>query len=128
MNMGMGIACDLGWKLAAAMRYGGRGLLKSFTADRRPVVLRNVKHSGVHMRVHSAVAQFFEGGDPHRADCPQRRAKRYEWPGSRGRHVFLSDGAAIFHHFGIVKCGQSSDVAQRRSFAFGSSQEHQSPG
>ena len=84
MNMGIGDVYDLGWKLVGAMRYGGRGLLKSYTADRRPVVLRNVKHSGVHMRVHSAVAQFFEGGDPHRVDCPQRRAKRYEWPGSEG--------------------------------------------
>jgi FAD-dependent monooxygenase len=70
MNMGIGDAYDLGWKLAAAMQYGGRGLLESYTVERRPVALRNVEHSGVHMKVHSDVAQFFEGGDPHRVDWP----------------------------------------------------------
>lgn len=68
MNMGIGDAYDLGWKLAATMQYGGRGLLESYTAERRPVALRNVEHSGVHMRVHSDVAELFEGGDPHRVD------------------------------------------------------------
>ncbi|KAF2827184.1 hypothetical protein CC86DRAFT_466010 [Ophiobolus disseminans] len=72
MNMGIGDAYDLGWKLAAAMQYGGRGLLQSYEAERRPVALRNVEHSGVHMQVHSSVAQFFEGGDPHRVDWPTK--------------------------------------------------------
>jgi FAD-dependent monooxygenase len=70
MNMGIGDAYDLGWKLAVAMKYGGRGLMESYTSERRPVALRNVEHSGVHMKVHSDVAQFFEGGDPHRVDWP----------------------------------------------------------
>lgn len=70
MNMGIGDAYDLGWKLAAAMQYGGRGLLESYTDERRPVALRNVEQSGVHMKVHSDVAQFFQGGDPHRVDWP----------------------------------------------------------
>lgn len=68
MNMGIGDAYDLGWKLAAAMQYGGHGLLQSYEAERRPVALRNVERSGVHMQVHQSVATFFEGGDPHRVD------------------------------------------------------------
>lgn len=151
MNMGIGDAYGLGWKLAAAMQYGGLGLLQSYEAERRPVAMRNVEHSGVHMQVHQSVAQFFEGGDPHRVDWPTKegealrqrlhdhyqehdgenkdfgiemgyvyescilpkpvpeevkprwRASQYTpstWPGSRAPHVFLSDGSAIFDHFG----------------------------
>jgi hypothetical protein len=152
MNMGVGDVYDLGWKLAATMQYGGRGLLESYTSERRPVALRNVEHSGVHMKVHSEIAQFFEGGDPHRVNWPTEEGKAlrnrlhehyqehdgenkdfgiemgyiYEscvlqtpqpdevkppfraaqytpstWPGSRAPHVFLSDGSAIFDHFGM---------------------------
>jgi FAD-dependent monooxygenase len=42
MNMGVGDVYDLGWKLAATMQYGGRGLLESYTSERRAVALRNV--------------------------------------------------------------------------------------
>lgn len=151
MNMGIGDAYDLGWKLAAAIQYGGPALLESYEAERRPVALRNVEHSGVHMEVHSSVARFFAGVDPHLVDQstaegralrarlhehyqahdgenkdfgiemgyiyesrvlqkPQKgevkpawRASQYTpstWPGSRAPHVLLSDGSAIFDHFG----------------------------
>ncbi|MDI1364343.1 MAG: FAD-dependent monooxygenase, partial [bacterium] len=37
MNMGIGDAVDLGWKLAAVLQdWGGPGLLKSYEAERRP--------------------------------------------------------------------------------------------
>ena len=37
MNTGIGDACDLGWKLAAALHgFGGPGLLASYDAERRP--------------------------------------------------------------------------------------------
>jgi FAD-dependent monooxygenase len=75
MNMGIGDAYDLRWKLAAAMQYGGRGLLESYTSERRSVALCNVDHSVVHMKVHSDVAQFFEGGDSHRVDWPTKEGE-----------------------------------------------------
>jgi hypothetical protein len=151
MNMGIGDAYDLGWKLAGTINYAGPGLLKSYEAERRPVALRNVEHSGRHMEVHQSVAQFLEGGDSHRVDHPTEEGERvrrnihehyqthdgenkdfgiemgyiYEsnvvqkpepdelkpkwqaseytpstWPGSRPPHVFLSDGSALFDHFG----------------------------
>tara|TARA_R110002003_G_scaffold40_3_gene2578 strand:+ start:3073 stop:4263 length:1191 start_codon:yes stop_codon:yes gene_type:complete len=70
MNMGIGDAYDLGWKLAAAMHYGGPELLTSYELERRPVAVRNIEHSGQHMQVHLSVAQFFEGQNPDCIDEP----------------------------------------------------------
>jgi hypothetical protein len=52
------------------MQYDGRGPPKSSTSERRAVALRNVERSGVHMKMHSNVAQFFEDGDPGRVNWP----------------------------------------------------------
>ncbi len=43
MNMGVGDAVDLGWKLAATLQgWGGPGLLPSYEAERRPVHERTI--------------------------------------------------------------------------------------
>ncbi len=43
MNMGIGDAVDLGWKLAARLAgWGGEGLLASYEAERRPVHERTI--------------------------------------------------------------------------------------
>ncbi|KAH7091351.1 FAD-binding domain-containing protein [Paraphoma chrysanthemicola] len=79
MNMGIGDAYNLGWKLAAAIQYGGAGLLSSYEAERRPVAVRSIEHSGQHMQVHQSVAQFFEGVDDAAiidGPTPQGRALR----------------------------------------------------
>jgi FAD-dependent monooxygenase len=53
MNMGVGDAYDIGWKLAAVLRgFGGEHLLDSYEYERRPVALRNVERSGQHQSVH----------------------------------------------------------------------------
>lgn len=53
MNMGLGDAFDLGWKLAARMKgYGGPALLESYEQDRRPVAQLCCARSGAHMNVH----------------------------------------------------------------------------
>jgi hypothetical protein len=42
MNSGFDDAVNLGWKLAAELQgWGGQGLLDSYTAERRPIALRN---------------------------------------------------------------------------------------
>ncbi len=42
MNTGIGDAIDLGWKLAATVDgWGGPALLRSYTAERRPIGVRN---------------------------------------------------------------------------------------
>jgi hypothetical protein len=53
MNTALGDSFDIGWKLAAVLDgYGGQHLLRSYEAERRPVAVRNIDHSGVHAAVH----------------------------------------------------------------------------
>ena len=51
MNTGIGDAVDLGWKLEAAHKgWGGRALLQSYDAERRPVGLRNVAEASRNLK------------------------------------------------------------------------------
>jgi 2-polyprenyl-6-methoxyphenol hydroxylase-like FAD-dependent oxidoreductase len=60
MNTGIGDACDLGWKLAAALHgFGGPGLLASYDAERRPIGLRNRSASGRHAQVRAEIAALY---------------------------------------------------------------------
>ncbi|KAJ5532324.1 FAD binding domain-containing protein [Penicillium frequentans] len=69
MNMGIGDAFDLGWKLSSVINgQGGTGLLKSYELERRPVALRNVEQSGVHFNIHGGLKDLLSGGDPRRVD------------------------------------------------------------
>jgi 2-polyprenyl-6-methoxyphenol hydroxylase-like FAD-dependent oxidoreductase len=46
MNMGIGDAVDLGWKLAATLQgWGGADLLRSYEQERRPVHLRTIEEA-----------------------------------------------------------------------------------
>ena len=70
MNMGIGDAFDLGWKLAAVINgQAGDALLASYELERRPVALRNVDHSGVHFKVHQDLESIIAGQDPKRVDA-----------------------------------------------------------
>lgn len=51
MNTGIGDAADLGWKLAAVIEgWGGQALLDSYTAERRPIAIRNVSESSTNLQ------------------------------------------------------------------------------
>lgn len=77
MNMGVGDAFDLGWKLASVIKcIGGEGLLQSYEAERKPVSVRNVERSGVHFAVHQQLKDFVAGGDPKRVDEDTEEAKK----------------------------------------------------
>lgn len=53
MNTALGDSFDIGWKLAAVVQgWGGAELLPSYEVERRPVAVRNIEHSGVHMAVY----------------------------------------------------------------------------
>jgi 2-polyprenyl-6-methoxyphenol hydroxylase-like FAD-dependent oxidoreductase len=79
MNTGAGDAYDIGWKLAALINgFGGEGLLDSYTAERRPVALRNMRMSRHHLQVHFNQmklrrdgASLVEIGDFLRAQPPE---------------------------------------------------------
>ena len=46
MNMGIGDAVDIGWKIAATLQgWGGPGLIGSYAPERRPVHLRTIRES-----------------------------------------------------------------------------------
>lgn len=63
MNTGLGDAFDIGWKLAAVIRgWGHPRLLAAYEQERRPVAIRNVERSGVHMEVHMQAVQMLAGG------------------------------------------------------------------
>lgn len=59
MNIGLGDAFDLGWKLAATLHgWGDPGLLRSYEDDRRPVAMTSIERSGVHNGVHGKGAEL----------------------------------------------------------------------
>ncbi|UPL03207.1 hypothetical protein LCI18_014141 [Fusarium solani-melongenae] len=70
MNMGIGDAFDLGWKLSAVISgQAGREILESYELERRPVAVRNVERSGVHLSVHSRLQELLTSvGDPRLVD------------------------------------------------------------
>ncbi|KAH7085896.1 FAD-binding domain-containing protein [Paraphoma chrysanthemicola] len=63
MNMGIGDAYDIAWKLAAVMQHNcGHVLLDSYEQERRPVALKAVQRSRVHHDVHTGMVEFLAGG------------------------------------------------------------------
>jgi FAD-dependent monooxygenase len=69
MNMGIGDAFDLGWKLASVIKgEAGPGLLVSYELERKPVAVRNVQRSREHFEVHGQLQSILAGGAPHLVD------------------------------------------------------------
>lgn len=76
MNMGIVDAFDLGWKLSSVIDgHGGKGLLKSYEVERKPVAVRCVERSGVHFGVHGRLKEVIGGEDPHRMDEDTEEAR-----------------------------------------------------
>ena len=78
MNMGIGDAVDLGWKLAAALEgWGGPALLDSYEAERRQVH-RRVVDEAVHNLSHSSGSLWRDGleDDGPAGDAARREAER----------------------------------------------------
>ncbi|MGE0804155.1 MAG: FAD-dependent monooxygenase [Burkholderiaceae bacterium] len=73
MNMGLGDAVDLGWKLAAALQgWGGRGLLDSYEQERKPVHERVMDEA---VENYSVVANQLAHADLERDDAAGERAR-----------------------------------------------------
>jgi 2-polyprenyl-6-methoxyphenol hydroxylase-like FAD-dependent oxidoreductase len=74
MNSGIGDAVDLGWKLAAVLQgWGGKNLLASYDAERRPIGIRNV---GAASRFYSTNAAFGRGYAALNDDTAEGTAQR----------------------------------------------------
>lgn len=66
MNMGVGDAYEIGWKLAAVLKgYGGEQLLASYEHERRAVAVRIVERSGRHQSIHFNYCEWVkeQGGE-----------------------------------------------------------------
>lgn len=65
MNSGIADAVDAAWKVAALVHgFGGRELLDSYEAERRPVGLRNMNTSRRHLGVHIEAGGMLREGAP----------------------------------------------------------------
>ncbi len=81
MNTGIGDAVDLGWKLAAVLQgWGGKDLLASYDAERRPIGHRNVGMAAdfylEHERFGDELA-LIEDDSPAGAHCAGGSARRW---------------------------------------------------
>lgn len=78
MNTGLGDVVDLGWKIAAMLDgWGGKGLLDSYQADRRPVAARNVAEATANFKRRSyatsdAICDATPDGEEVRRDLGAR--------------------------------------------------------
>ena len=128
MNTGIGDAVDLGWKLAATVKgWATKGMLESYTRERRPVGLRNRLGSERHTGVRLKIAELYQNiADPDalgRAIAALGNAENESWglefgycydgvegdpvvyepttaPGARLPSVFLRDGSALYDKLG----------------------------
>jgi 2-polyprenyl-6-methoxyphenol hydroxylase-like FAD-dependent oxidoreductase len=102
MNTGIGDAADLGWKLEAVLRgWGGKHLLRSYEAERRPVALRNINVSSQNLgrmlstRARRPPPELFEAG-------PEGDAVRQEygaWFTETMRHEWFMNGVHLGYRY-----------------------------
>ena len=91
MNTAVGDVFDLGWKLSAVIKgWGGKHLLQSYELERRPVGVRNIERSGVHIQVHQDYAAWVREAGPDPLASTSEAAESLK---SRIReHVLSKDG------------------------------------
>lgn len=76
MNSGVGDAVDIGWKLAAVLQgWGGKNLLASYDAERRPIGIRNVNAA---TKFYATNEGFGSGNDTLEQDSVAGAAARRE--------------------------------------------------
>ena len=84
MNTGIGDVMNLSWKIAALYKgWGGAGLLDSYTAERRPIGLRNAQ-IGIHC---ARVMDGWKVPDNFEDDTPAMQ----EWRAAFGQKVVRDD-------------------------------------
>ena len=99
MNMGIGDAVDLGWKLAATLQgWGGAGLLDSYEVERRQVHQRVVNEAVSNHKLLSA-SYFAPGLDTRDAEGDALRAKTREAILRGKTPEFRSLGVVIGYHY-----------------------------
>lgn len=89
MNSGLIDAIDLGWRLAAIVKgYGGELLLRSYSMERRPMMIRALERAWRHLSEHIKVSQMYpedrngiDNNTPDMEDTRRRMAQFIEESG-----------------------------------------------
>ena len=102
MNSGFDDAVNLGWKLAAELQgWGGEGLLDSYTAERRPIALRNATEATRNARQFALAAKEVGGSmswEVLNATGPDAEARRREYSEQLYQTTFrnwMNDGIVL---------------------------------
>lgn len=119
MNMGIGDAVDLGWKIAATLQgWGGPALLDSYEVERRQVHQRVVNEAVANHKLLSA-SYFAPGLDARDAEGDALRAKTNEAILRGKTPEFRSLGIVIGYHYEhspvIEREASDADALQPRS-------------
>lgn len=102
MNTGIGDAVDLGWKLEAALKgWGGRALLRSYEAERRPVGLRNVAEASRNLRRMLSTRERLPGPEIFQPGASNDAARREygEWFAAIMRHEWFANGVMLGYRY-----------------------------
>jgi 2-polyprenyl-6-methoxyphenol hydroxylase-like FAD-dependent oxidoreductase len=102
MNTGIGDAVDLSWKLEAAYKgWGGRTLLRSYDAERRPVGLRNVAEASRNLKRMLSTRERLPGAEifaPGAANDAAR--KQYgDWFAEVMRNEWFTNGVMLGYRY-----------------------------
>ncbi|MFJ8025510.1 FAD-dependent monooxygenase [Streptomyces sp. NPDC096311] len=96
MNSGLADAVDLGWKLAAVLQgWAGDGLLESYTAERRPIAVKNAALAsaniarlvGTTMAVEAEMSRVDFEAPTMKAETRRRKWGDKLWQGTRLQYV-----------------------------------------
>jgi 2-polyprenyl-6-methoxyphenol hydroxylase-like FAD-dependent oxidoreductase len=98
MNTGIGDVVDLGWKLEAVVRgWGGKELLRSYQAERRPVGLRNVAQASNNLGRMLATRKNLPGPEVFRPGALGDAARKTygAWFTEAMQHEWFSNGIML---------------------------------
>jgi hypothetical protein len=99
MNIGMGDATNLGWKLAATLDgWAGPGLVESYDRERRPVAQRFVAEATANMSYGFNMEHLWLAGDDTEDGKNAREKLREDILTNKTKH-FVSDGLVLGYRY-----------------------------
>jgi 2-polyprenyl-6-methoxyphenol hydroxylase-like FAD-dependent oxidoreductase len=100
MNTGIGDAVDLGWKLAAILHgWGGNQLLASYSAERRPIGMRNVRMAAQFYSEHALSDDGLAAIEDDTHEGVQVRCRLGEFLVQRVGSMFRTNGLQLGYRY-----------------------------
>ncbi|HWK60812.1 MAG TPA: FAD-dependent monooxygenase [Eoetvoesiella sp.] len=98
-NTGIGDAVDLGWKIAASLAgWGGKNLLASYEAERRPIALRNTAEAANNYKLDQLIVADPELDSPT-VQGEWTRAKMASLVNEKRRREFTTQGIQLGYRY-----------------------------